>query len=363
MSFSPLEIDALHFFDVYAVNIVSIIVYAVQLKCYTRRMNKLRSPRRTVRPAHRYHHGSLRKSALREAHRILATRGVDAVTVRAIARAVRVTPNALYRHFQDKDALLATVAEQGFRELCQGFRAIRAKDSRRCFREMARSYVRFGMANPAVLELMFGRKIAVAPKGSSLNHAAEEAFMELLQVAAEAAGIATGSKDSVQLAIACWSLMHGCTALLTRARSTLFSNAKESKTLSGSSNWIHGAGLASGGRKASGTSADLWRTTAMALVLAGYATLTEPVGNHLEIGSLIFCRIGNALIATSPEQRRTSLQIVAESPPTRQLPLDQQAAFPTGQARAQLPSRHICCDRRGCNGRSEILERAAPLIY
>src|SRR5438309_2422262 len=48
----------------------------------------------------RYHHGSLRKAALREAHRIPARKGADRVTVRAIARGVGVTPNALYRHFR-----------------------------------------------------------------------------------------------------------------------------------------------------------------------------------------------------------------------------------------------------------------------
>ena len=179
-------------------------------------MNNLRRPWQPARRPHPYHHGSLRKAALREAHRILSTKGVDAVTVRAIARRVGVTPNALYRHFQDKNALLAKLAEEGFRELCQGFRAIRAKDPRKRFREMARSYVRFGTAKPAVLELMFGLEIAKTSKDSGLKQAAKEAFMELLQAAAAAAGVPPDSKDSMQLAIACWSLVHGYTTLLTR---------------------------------------------------------------------------------------------------------------------------------------------------
>src|SRR5215510_3684817 len=115
-----------------------------------------RSSQSEARP---YHHGSLRKATLREGHRILARKGADAVTVRAVARGVGVTPNALYRHFKDKSALLATLAEDGFRELWQAFRAIRAKDSRRRFREMAKAYVQFGATKPAVLQLMFEQNI------------------------------------------------------------------------------------------------------------------------------------------------------------------------------------------------------------
>lgn len=162
-----------------------------------------------------YHHGSLRKSALREAHRILARKGADAVTVRAVARGVGVTPNALYRHFKDKSALLATLAEDGFRELWQAFRAIRAKDSRRRFREMAKAYVQFGATKPAVLQLMFEQNITKV-KDSALEQAAKQAFMELLAAAASAAGLPIESTDSMQLAVACWSLVHGYTALLTK---------------------------------------------------------------------------------------------------------------------------------------------------
>jgi len=163
-----------------------------------------------------YHHGSLPKAALREAHRILARKGAEAVTVRAIARGVGVTPNALYRHFKDKNALLAKLAEEGFRELSEGFRAIHAKDPWKRFREMASAYVQFGTAKPAVLQLMFEQNITKAPKDSGLEEAAKQAFMELLAAAAAAAGVPVESNDSMQLAIASWSLVHGYTTLLAK---------------------------------------------------------------------------------------------------------------------------------------------------
>jgi AcrR family transcriptional regulator len=141
---------------------------------------------------------------------------VDGVTVRAIAHGVGVTPNALYRHFKDKNSLLANLAEEGFRELWERFRAIRARDPRKRFRKMAHAYVEFGKAKPAVLQLMFEQHITKAPKDSGLGQAAKQAFMELLAAAAVAADIPVESKESMHLAIACWSLVHGYTTLQTK---------------------------------------------------------------------------------------------------------------------------------------------------
>src|SRR5215813_1122903 len=172
-----------------------------------------RSSQSEARP---YHHGSLREAALREAHRILARKGADAITLRAIARGVGVTPNALYRHFKDKNALLAKLAEEGFRELWEAFRAIRAKDPGKRFRQIANAYVQFGATKSAVLQLMFEQNISKASKDSGLEQAAKRAFMELLTAAAAAADIPVESRESMQLAIACWSLVHGYTTLQTK---------------------------------------------------------------------------------------------------------------------------------------------------
>src|SRR5215470_6824519 len=109
---------------------------------------------------HAYHHGALREAALTEARRILSRKGADAVTLRAIARSVGVTANALYRHFQNKDALLGALAEEGFRELCRRFQSIEERDPRARFVEMAGQYVEFGLAKPALLQVMFGRAMA-----------------------------------------------------------------------------------------------------------------------------------------------------------------------------------------------------------
>ncbi|HEV2277850.1 MAG TPA: TetR/AcrR family transcriptional regulator [Acidobacteriaceae bacterium] len=53
---------------------------------------------------------------LRQARRILDRHGADAITMRAVAKAVGITPMALYRHFPDRDGLLTAIADRGFAE-------------------------------------------------------------------------------------------------------------------------------------------------------------------------------------------------------------------------------------------------------
>jgi AcrR family transcriptional regulator len=60
-----------------------------------------------------YHHGNLREVLLQSAIRLIAEVGPTAFTLREVARQAGVSHNAPYRHFQDKDALLAAVATQG----------------------------------------------------------------------------------------------------------------------------------------------------------------------------------------------------------------------------------------------------------
>src|SRR5215211_7813797 len=76
-----------------------------------------RTTRRKRKPANRYHHGDLRRALLEEALQTIQAHGVEAVTLRAIGERLGVSRTALYRHFADKQALLAAVAAEGFRLL------------------------------------------------------------------------------------------------------------------------------------------------------------------------------------------------------------------------------------------------------
>ncbi len=95
-----------------------------------------------------YHHGDLRRALLRAAGKILEKEGREALSLRDLARHAGVSHNAPYRHFADRDALLAALAEEGFALLEGELRG-------RPWREQATAYVRFALANPERFQLMF----------------------------------------------------------------------------------------------------------------------------------------------------------------------------------------------------------------
>src|ERR1700736_4460417 len=81
------------------------------LKIYATDVAKQRAVRKKRA---RYHHGNLRRALVDEAVRTMRKSGVGALTLRGAGAALGVSRTALYRHFADKDALLAAVAREGF---------------------------------------------------------------------------------------------------------------------------------------------------------------------------------------------------------------------------------------------------------
>src|SRR5688500_9292449 len=75
-------------------------------------MPKPRPTKPARKPANRYHHGDLPHAMLQEAVRTIQKDGVDALTLRCVGERLGVSRTALYRHFADKQALLAAVAAE-----------------------------------------------------------------------------------------------------------------------------------------------------------------------------------------------------------------------------------------------------------
>ncbi|MBB5158444.1 TetR/AcrR family transcriptional regulator [Saccharopolyspora phatthalungensis] len=110
----------------------------------------------------RYHHGDLRAALLDSATTALRTRGVDALSLRELARDIGVSHAAPRRHFKDKRALLNALALRGFERLSAELEAAAATEGpfRRRLAAMARAYVHFAVHDAELLELMFVRKHA-----------------------------------------------------------------------------------------------------------------------------------------------------------------------------------------------------------
>ena len=173
-------------------------------------------------PARGYHHGDL-KNALRAAAAVLiAERGVEGVSLREISLAAGVSHTAAYRHYADKQALLAELAEDGFRQLTGVHReTLRVTTGGPAQQLMAcgRAYVRFGVQQPHVLHLMFSQAIPDWSAYPSLQQASSELAQTLADVVAR--GQADGSIHAAPLGevtLTAWSLVHGLAMLLVGKR-------------------------------------------------------------------------------------------------------------------------------------------------
>ena len=149
-----------------------------------------------------YHHGDLRAAILRAAEEIIEEQGLAALSVREAARRAGVSHNAPYRHFPDRETLLAELAADGFRWLGEQL------ESRRGL-EMGESYVRFALAHPNRFRLMFSGQIEIG-KHPALRAAAEKTFQALVAAFQAETGIA----DPHNAAAAAWALVHGLAHLM-----------------------------------------------------------------------------------------------------------------------------------------------------
>jgi AcrR family transcriptional regulator len=172
-------------------------------------------PARKARGA--YHHGNLRRALLDAALELVEREGVAGLTLREAARRAGVSQAAPYRHFADKEALLAAVAEEGFTALAAEMRQRRdaQQDPLLRFRELGLAYVSVAVAHPSHFRVMFGRQTAARARHPGLRRAADETFALLVDgiVACQHAGQVRHG-DPRQLALAAWSIVHGLAALV-----------------------------------------------------------------------------------------------------------------------------------------------------
>jgi len=167
-----------------------------------------------------YHHGHLREALIAAALDLIGEKGPAGFTFAEAARSAGVSPAAPYRHFRDRDALIAEVAQQGF----QRFGAALATawndgspDPVAAFENLGRAYLAFARNEPAYYAAMFEAQV---PPGATpeLAEAAENAFL-VLQRAAEAivARLPKESRPPARMvSLHVWSLAHGIASLFAR---------------------------------------------------------------------------------------------------------------------------------------------------
>lgn len=153
-----------------------------------------------------YHHGDLRRALLEAAQAEIAANGAQNVSLSSLARRAGVAQSAPYRHFADRDQLLAAVAAEGFASFTEALQAADAGPERGAIKRMAAAYLRFGEENVEIYRLMFASGLPAAGENSELRETALKSFRPLLD--------RVGSSRKARLTAQCiWAQLHGLVLL------------------------------------------------------------------------------------------------------------------------------------------------------
>jgi AcrR family transcriptional regulator len=175
-----------------------------------------------------YHHGNLKETLLRAALELIAQKGPAGFTFAEAARWAGVSPAAPYRHFRDRDELLASVALRGFLQFESALS--KAWDDGRpdvfvALERLGKAYLDFARTEPAYYSAMFEAGVPLAPN-PELREAGDRAFA-VLRAAAEklcAQMPPRGRPPALMVALHIWAVAHGIASLFGRgdaARRTL----------------------------------------------------------------------------------------------------------------------------------------------
>ncbi|MDX1990223.1 MAG: TetR/AcrR family transcriptional regulator [Candidatus Obscuribacter sp.] len=175
-----------------------------------------------------YHHGDLKKALHAAALLLISEKGSRGFTLAEICKRAGVSIAAPYRHYESKEALLASLAAEGYSILDAGLQRVLQEDLSHLEKlvEMGKAYVRFAVANPSMLHLMFGSSVN-KDNYAELDRAAKNTYGTLVKQVYEFLG-ASLDGDAVSgapgsfggnlaradfLSMTLWSFIHGVSML------------------------------------------------------------------------------------------------------------------------------------------------------
>lgn len=161
----------------------------------------------------------LRAQILDATEELLAREGdQDAVSIRAIASRVGCTAPSIYRHFDDKTALIFEVCDRLFEDLQAEMtaRAGALADPIEVLHAIGRAYLEFGLAHPEQYRIMFMTRTTNPTPDSFLDRVVGEDTTFGILVGAIAAAMDSGAiagGDAFRMAVDFWTMAHGVTSL------------------------------------------------------------------------------------------------------------------------------------------------------
>jgi AcrR family transcriptional regulator len=168
-----------------------------------------------------YHHGNLKEALVQAALDLIAAKGPGGFTFAEAARSAGVSPAAPYRHFRDRDELLASVAQQGFEQFEAQLTAAwddGRPDTPTAFQRVGKAYLAFARENPAYYSAMFESGIPLE-SNPALLLAGERAFAVIRAASERLVAMAPPSvprPPALMMALHIWSMSHGIASLFGR---------------------------------------------------------------------------------------------------------------------------------------------------
>jgi AcrR family transcriptional regulator len=165
-----------------------------------------------------YHHGDLRNALIQAGLELLAEGGAQELDLRKVARRAGVSHAAPYRHFANKQALIAAINEEGFHMLAERIRSTLNEVSDEPSEQLlgvALAYVRFAKENPWLMREMFSGITIERETFESLHTASKSVYRlyaEVIRSGQERGKIVDG--DPTALAGVLWSVLHGLAMLI-----------------------------------------------------------------------------------------------------------------------------------------------------
>ena len=169
-------------------------------------------------PSKKYHHGDLKNALIKTGVEMLSREGTGALSLRKVAERAGVSHSAPYSHFSDKQALIAAISTEGFKQLYTELdTAIAAypDDPKLQLQESAWAYVLFAMNNMDTFKIMFSGVLEKEKEYPDFVAISQKTFDRVIEIvrACQAAGILRAAPPEL-MAIAVWGQVHGITSLL-----------------------------------------------------------------------------------------------------------------------------------------------------
>ena len=164
-----------------------------------------------------YHHGDLKTALVEATIELIREKRLEEVSVADAARKAGVSSGAPYRHFKDRDELLAHVAAEGFRRLNAAKEAAFARHPKASIASLIAggcAYTEFGADNPELFHLMWSaaRHEDTIDAARVAGQAAYMGFIEELTGIMQAQGLT--ALDPHGFGAPLWAMVHGFASLL-----------------------------------------------------------------------------------------------------------------------------------------------------